>query len=209
MSGSVSRTRMTGAERREQLIGIGRATFADLGYAATSVEEIAERAEVSKPIVYEHFGGKEGLYAVVVEREVARLTQLITEGLDGAEHPRDAVQRAADAFLEYIETERDGFRILIRDAPVGASRGSLPGLLGDIAKRAEAILQREFTARGHEAATAPLFARALVGMVAMVGQWWLETGEPSRREVAVHLTNLAWGGLRGLDLDGASRYGRR
>ena len=58
---------MTGAERREQLIAVARALFADRGFEGTSVEEIAAQAEVSKPMVYEHFGGKEGLYAVVVD----------------------------------------------------------------------------------------------------------------------------------------------
>ncbi len=61
----VTRIRMTGTQRRQQLIEIGRALFAERGgYEATSIEEIAQRANVSKPVVYEHFGGKEGgLYA--------------------------------------------------------------------------------------------------------------------------------------------------
>ena len=64
--------RMSGRERREQLISVGRTLFADKGFEAVSVEEIASTAGVSKPVVYEHFGGKEGLYAVVVDREGAR-----------------------------------------------------------------------------------------------------------------------------------------
>ena len=68
-----TRSRMTSAERREQLIEIARGLFAARGFEGTSIEEIASRAEVSKPIVYEHFGGKEGLYAVVVDREVRQL----------------------------------------------------------------------------------------------------------------------------------------
>ncbi|MDT5179648.1 MAG: hypothetical protein QOJ95_3846, partial [Mycobacterium sp.] len=59
------RARMTGTERRQQLIEIAKSLFAERGYDATSIEEIAQRANVSKPVVYEHFGGKEGLYAVV------------------------------------------------------------------------------------------------------------------------------------------------
>jgi AcrR family transcriptional regulator len=62
--------RLTAAARRAQLIEIGREVFAERGYGATSVEEIASRAKVSKPILYSHFGGKEGLYAVVVDREL-------------------------------------------------------------------------------------------------------------------------------------------
>ncbi|HAM21143.1 MAG TPA: TetR family transcriptional regulator, partial [Actinobacteria bacterium] len=55
---------MSGSQRREQLVAVGRKLFAAKGYEAVSVEEIAAKAEVSKPVVYEHFGGKEGLYAV-------------------------------------------------------------------------------------------------------------------------------------------------
>ena len=65
-AGNNHRKRMTGRERREQLLDIGRKLFAERGFEGTSVEEIAAQAGVSKPVVYEHFGGKEGLYAVVV-----------------------------------------------------------------------------------------------------------------------------------------------
>src|SRR5919106_6324497 len=110
-----SRHRMTAAERRDQLIEIARALFAERGFDGTSVEEISSRAEVSKPVVYEHFGGKEGLYAVVVDREMTRLLARIISALD-ARHPRKMLQQAAEAFLEYIEDEQDGFRILVRDS---------------------------------------------------------------------------------------------
>jgi AcrR family transcriptional regulator len=197
--------RMTGAERREQLIGIGRQVFAERGYVAGSIEEIAHRAEVSKPLVYAHFGGKHGLYEVIVDREVDRLQAMIVAALDGADEPRDAVAEAVDAFLRYIESERDGFRILVRDAPMGLSKGSLPGVLGVVAENAESILAGEFQGRGYDPKAAPLYARALVGMVALVGQWWLETGKPRRKEVAAHLVNLAWNGLRGLERDPTGR----
>lgn len=64
------RSRMTGVQRRAQLLDVSRKLFAEKGFDGTSVEEIAARAEVSKPVVYEHFGGKEGVYAVVVDREI-------------------------------------------------------------------------------------------------------------------------------------------
>jgi AcrR family transcriptional regulator len=60
---------MTGSERRHQLIDVARSLFAERGYDGTAIEEIAARAHVSKPVVYEHFGGKEGLYAVLVDRD--------------------------------------------------------------------------------------------------------------------------------------------
>ena len=87
--------RMTALQRREQLIRVGRALFASKGFEAVSVEEIAANAKVSKPIVYEHFGGKEGLYAVIVDREMRELTNALIEALsDTKAHPRQIVERA-------------------------------------------------------------------------------------------------------------------
>ncbi|MFD6274310.1 TetR family transcriptional regulator [Streptomyces sp. NPDC060209] len=192
------RVRMTGKERREQLLDIGRALFADKGFEGTSVEEIAARAGVSKPVVYEHFGGKEGLYAVVVDREMRQLLDLVTGALT-AGHPRELLEQAAFALLDYIETYTDGFRILVRDSPVAQSTGTFASLISDIATQVEDILGLEFKARGFDPKLAPLYAQALVGMVALTGQWWLDVRKPKKAEVAAHLVNLAWHGLENLE----------
>ncbi|AYN34877.1 MULTISPECIES: TetR/AcrR family transcriptional regulator [Streptomyces] len=192
------RTRMTGAERRQQLLEIGRTLFASKGFEGTSVEEIASRAGVSKPVVYEHFGGKEGLYAVVVDREMRQLLSMVTSSLT-AGHPRELLEQAAFALLDYIEEHTDGFRILVRDSPVAQSTGSFASLISDIATQVEDILGREFKNRGFDAKLAPLYAQALVGMVALTGQWWLDVRKPKKAEVAAHLVNLAWHGLDGME----------
>ncbi|UYQ62570.1 TetR/AcrR family transcriptional regulator [Streptomyces peucetius] len=192
------RVRMTGAERREQLLDIGRALFAEKGFEGTSVEEIAAKAGVSKPVVYEHFGGKEGLYAVVVDREMRQLLDMVTGALT-AGHPRELLEQAAFALLDYIETYTDGFRILVRDSPVAQSTGTFASLISDIATQVEDILGMEFKNRGFDPKLAPLYAQALVGMVALTGQWWLETRRPKKAEVAAHLVNLAWHGLDGME----------
>ncbi|MFF9687365.1 TetR family transcriptional regulator [Streptomyces sp. NPDC014623] len=192
------RVRMTGKERREQLLDIGRALFADKGFEGTSVEEIAARAGVSKPVVYEHFGGKEGLYAVVVDREMRQLLDLVTGALT-AGHPRELLEQAAFALLDYIDTYTDGFRILVRDSPVAQSTGTFASLISDIATQVEDILGLEFKARGFDPKLAPLYAQALVGMVALTGQWWLDVRKPKKAEVAAHLVNLAWHGLENLE----------
>ncbi|WP_445395168.1 TetR family transcriptional regulator [Streptomyces sp. LE64] len=192
------RTRMTGAERRQQLLEIGRTLFAEKGFEGTSVEEIAAKAGVSKPVVYEHFGGKEGLYAVVVDREMRRLLDGVTGSLT-AGHPRELLEEAAFALLDYIEEYTDGFRILVRDSPVAQSTGSFASLISDIATQVEDILGREFKSRGFDPKLAPLYAQALVGMVALTGQWWLDVRRPKKAEVAAHLVNLAWHGLDGLE----------
>lgn len=193
-----SRSRMTGRERREQLIGIGRKHFADRGFEGATVEEIAHSAGVSKPVVYEHFGGKEGLYAVVVDREVRRLLGMMQDSLK-AEHPRVLLEQAAFALLDYIEDAPDGFRILVRDSPIGSATGSFVSIIGDIASRVEYILVAEFKGRGFDAKVAPLYAQMLVGMVGTTGQWWLDSRTPEKRVVAEHLVNLAWNGLAGME----------
>ena len=199
---------MSGQERREQLIRVARSLFAERGYEATSVEVIADRAKVSKPLVYEHFGGKEGLYAVIIDREIRHLIERITRALE-APHPRAALERAADAFLSYVEEERDGFRVLLRDAPADGTTGSLSSVIEDLASDVEGLLVKEFGERGYDRKIAPVMARALVGMVALTGQWWLDVGKPSRKVVAAHLVNLAWNGLSDLEKDPLKAQKRR
>jgi AcrR family transcriptional regulator len=190
---------MRGTERREQLIEVSRRLFAEKGFEGTSVEEIAARAEVSKPVVYEHFGGKEGLYAVVVDREVGYLLAQIETALADAVRSRELVEQAALALLDYVEKHTDGFRILVRDSSVASSSGSFASLLSDIASQVEGLLVTEFKRHGLDARTAPMYSQMLVGMIALTGQWWLGARKPKKSEVAAHLVNLAWNGLAHLD----------
>lgn len=198
--------RMTGRERREQLVTIGRALFAEKGFDAASVEEVAARAKVSKPIVYQHFSGKEGLYAVVVDRETSTLLGALEAALDSPRsHPRVLMERAALAFLTYIDDHEDGFRILARDSPAAA--GTYSALLGDVAARVETLLAAQLRSRTYAAQDAAAYAQMLVGMVAYTGQWWLESRTPSKEEVAARMVNLSWHGLRALEKEPALREG--
>jgi len=192
---------MTGKERREQLLDIGRRLFAERGLDGTSIEEIAARADVSKPVVYEHFGGKEGLYAVVVDREVERFLAMATRLLEGENH-MEKFEVAAVELLRYIQDNSDGFRILVRDSSPSSGSGTFASLLSDIASQVEYILGDLFEERGYDAKLTSMYAQMLVGMVAFTGQWWLDAREPELEleEVAAHLVNLAWHGLSELDL---------
>lgn len=193
------RSRMTGTQRRAQLLDVSRRLFAEKGFDGTSVEEIAARAEVSKPVVYEHFGGKEGVYAVVVDREIQALTSALTGALEGGGHPKVLVERTALALLGYIEASEDGFRILVRDSPVAQATGTFSSLIGDVATQVEHLLADQFKKQGQDPKTAPIYAQMLVGMVALTGQWWLDARSPSKNVVAAHLVNLAWNGLSALE----------
>lgn len=189
---------MTAAERREQLLEIARGLFAERGFDGTSVEEVAARAEVSKPVVYEHFGGKEGLYAVVVDREVTVLLTTMRRSLtDGSS--RALLERATLSLLDYIDEHPDGFRIMVRDSPMGSQGASFQSIIGDTASRVEGILAEQFRRRDLDARLAPMYAQMLVGVVGTTGQWWLAAGrQPDKQVVAAHIVNLVWHGLAGL-----------
>ncbi len=190
---------MTGEERRQQLLDVARSLFAEKGFDGASIEEIAHRANVSKPVVYEHFGGKEGVYAVVVDREKQYLLAQMTSALAEEAHPRLLLERAACALLDYVESSADGFRILVRASPVASATGTFSSLLNDIASQVEDILGRQFSSRGYDSKLAALYSQSLVGMVALTGQWWLDVRKPRKEEVAAHLVNLSWNGLSHLE----------
>jgi AcrR family transcriptional regulator len=191
------RTRMTASDRRAQLLEVGRAAFARYGYEATSVERIAKRAKVSKPLIYEHFGGKEGLYAVIVDREMSYVERRISEAISSGT-PRQRVERASLAFLTYVETQPDGFAILSSDSPLTSGKGSMSSLLNDMAERVGDIFVAALKDAGYDTRAAPIYAHALIGMVTFVGQWWMEERKTPVEEVAKHLGALAWMGLRHL-----------
>ncbi|BBY19795.1 TetR family transcriptional regulator [Mycolicibacterium litorale] len=152
-------------------------------------------------MVYEHFGGKEGLYAVVVDREMSALLDGITSSLTN-NRSRVRVERVALALLTYVEERTDGFSSAIRRrrsprAPIQRcstmrsirSARSWPGT----------------SPAGARPELAPLYAQALVGSVSMTAQWWLDTRVPKKEVVAAHLVNLMWNGLTHLEADPACR----
>jgi AcrR family transcriptional regulator len=189
--------RLSASARRAQLIEIGRAVFARRGYEGASVEEIADQAKVSKPVVYEHFGGKEGLYAVVVDREMDYVVRRIAEAIASGS-PRERVEGAALAFLTYVKDHPDGFAVLAHNAPIESARGGMSSLLNDVAERVGDVFAATFKDAGYDPRSAPIYAHALIGMVTYVGQWWTESRKPDVEEVANHIAALAWMGLRHL-----------
>lgn len=186
--------RLSAAERRSQLISVGRAVFAERGYDGASVEEIAERAHVSKPIVYEHFGGKEGLYAVVVDREMEHVISNIAAAISHGS-PQGRLGGATLAFLEYVKDQPEGFAVLSRDVPAKVGMASL---LAEVGARVGDVFASEFKKAGYDTKAAPVYAQALIGMVTYVGQWWTENQKQDIEDIAAHVTALAWMGLRHL-----------
>lgn len=191
----MTRQRMSAAERRSQLIAMSRPVFAEKGIEGTSVEELAARAGVSKPVIYEHFGGKEGLYQAVIDEDMVALDRTIDEALVRG-RSRIRIERAVYAVLDFAEKNEEGFRILARDGAVvgavgrssqskaashhgksaedhsSAEDGAHSTLLGLSVNRASHILADAFKRNGLDERLAELYAQGMMGCVAMVAQWW-------------------------------------
>jgi AcrR family transcriptional regulator len=192
---ATKKKRLTAVKRRAQLLHVGRKVFAKHGYNGGSVEEIARVAGVSKPIIYEHFGGKEGLYAVVVDREMDALVQRIADQI-GEGSARQRFEQAVLAFLTYVKDEPDGFRVLTRDAPMTMAGRGMPSVISDLAERIGHIFYSQLKEAGLNTKVAPLYAHVLIGMVTMAGQWWIENKKLDVETVAEHVAAIGWMGLR-------------
>ena len=122
---------------------------------------------------------------------------MITGVAAPAASPRELLEQAA---LRAARLHRGVHRRLPHPGPRLAASARRPGsfvsIISDIATQVEYILGREFKSRGFDAKHAPMYAQMLVGMVGTTGQWWLDARKPDKEEVAAHLVNLAWNGLR-------------
>jgi AcrR family transcriptional regulator len=194
----VSTKRLSGAERRAQILDVARGVFAEKAFELASMDDIAHRAGISKPIVYEHFGSKEGLYAAVVEREMEDLVLRVSDGLSSGPS-RQRWEAAVIAFVDYVETQPAGFEVLTREAPTGVGRRGLTRVIDQLAERVGDVFGAAFQRAGFSPRLAPLYATAILGMVTQVGLWWAEGGRKVRRdEVVRHVAALGWMGLRHL-----------
>lgn len=192
---------MTRAQRREQLIRISRELFGAKGYDAVSIEEIATAAEVSKPVVYEHFGGKEGLYQVIVDREITVLSEMLSSQMKPGLHPRVMLERVVMSLLDYIEANADGFRLLSHQSPTALSGGTFTTIIADVAEQVADLLAPVLQEQGLDPETSPIYGQLLAGAIGRIGQWWVDAREPEKEETAAHVINLLWLGLRGMERD--------
>ncbi|WP_265443801.1 TetR/AcrR family transcriptional regulator [Flexivirga meconopsidis] len=194
------RTRLSAADRREQLISVAQVMFAEHGVQPTTVEDIAAAAGVTKPLIYEHFGGKEGLYAVIVDRAMRQLLEQLINPLTSGGSPRELLERTAVALLTYIESNPAAFRVLLRDSPTWHGSGSAASIMSEVAKHVEEVVVETFVRNDLDTKVVPIYAQMLIGMIGFTGEWWIESGSDlSRDTVAAHMVNLAWRGLDGLE----------
>lgn len=183
------RRRLPRAEREELMLDAAGAAFAAGGFAATSMDEIADAAGISKPMLYNYFGSKEGLYVAYLERSGAALLDSMRLAPEPEAAQEERLHSGIAAFFDYVDDHRPGWAVLYQEA---ASRG---GPLGaELAALRERIAKGVSRTFGTEA-----FAHAFVGAGESLANWWLEHPEVPRDEMVALLMGVARAGLTNRD----------
>ncbi|HTU86804.1 MAG TPA: TetR/AcrR family transcriptional regulator [Solirubrobacteraceae bacterium] len=173
--------------RREQLIlDVAGGVFAREGFHRASMDEIAELADVSKPMVYSYFDSKEGLYLAYVERAGGELVERLVNAIPRDRKPTSVLHARIGEFLLFVEEHADGWRVLFGE--VGSTRlfaDRVAQIRGRIADQIRRMVQEGVaTCPGYSAPAADAIAHALVGAGESLANWWLDHPEVPREEVA-------------------------
>ena len=177
------------AARREALLDAADRIVRRDGPAA-SMATIAAEAGITKPILYRHFGDKNGLYAALADRYTGRLLAELQEALEAGRTRRDRVERTVGAYLAVIEDEPQVYRFLVHSDEAAAAQSQVRSFT----RRVSALLAAGMAAELHAPPTrASAWAHGVVGMVQAAGDWWLETGSCTRAELVDELTALLFG----------------
>jgi AcrR family transcriptional regulator len=185
------------AVREREMLTEATAVFAERGFHAASMDEIAERAGISKPMLYLYFESKEGLWRSCIAAARGRLFAAINDAVDTSASPDVQLWVGVQAFFAFVEEQRDSWSVLDRTR-AGPLSGELAEVRRQVARGVSGLLRDAAAAEGAgEAAlqgTEPL-ARTLVGAGESLASWWLEERTMSRDAVALLLMNFAWLGF--------------
>jgi AcrR family transcriptional regulator len=185
------------AVREREMLAEATGVFAERGFHAASMDEIAQRAGISKPMLYLYFSSKEGLWRGCVAAARGRLFESIDGAVDTSAAPDVQLWQGVQAFFAFVEDERDSWAVL-GETRAGPLSGELAEVRRLVARGVSGLLREAAAAEGAgEAAlqrTEPL-ARTLVGAGESLANWWLEDEEMSRDAVALLLMNFAWLGF--------------
>lgn len=193
-------TRLSRGARRAQLLGAARDVFAAQGYHAAAMDEIAERAGVSKPVLYQHFPGKLELYRALLTASADELVDRVQTALRCSTDNRERAQAAVAAYFEFVAGEGQSFRLMfesgLRSEPEAAAVVD-----SALSRCLDAIAAAVTTDAGLDPPRARLLAVGLVGLSQLGAQYWLESDRSVPQDEAVALmASLAWRGLAGFPL---------
>lgn len=178
--------------------------FARLGFHDASMEDIAARANVSKPMVYAYLGTKEDLFVACLRREATRLMQAIVDVVDAELAPDEQLWRGMRAFFALVASNRDGWTVLYRQGrgPFAEERARMRAKMIDVVA---GMLTRAVEARGRRARSSEItaLAYALVGASESLADWLVEHPDEAPEPVAGRLMNIVWLGAAHM-FDGAT-----
>jgi len=197
---SESKARLPRDERRAQLLAAALETFTASGYHAASMDEIAERASVSKPVLYQHFPSKFDLYTAVLDLHIDSLVFAIQKAIASTRDNRNRVTATIDAYFGFIEGEGEAFRLLFEsDMSVEPQVNErLNRMTYDCAVAVSAVISAD---TGLPKDEATLLAIGLIGCAQTCARHWLEKGGKLDRKAATALvTSLMWRGISGFPL---------
>ncbi len=193
------RARLPRPVRRAQLLDAARDTFVTVGYHAAAMDDIAERAGVSKPVLYQHFPGKLELYLALLDRAADDLVGAVRDALGSTTDNRQRVHATTAAYLSFVAG--DGLHRLVFESDLRSD----PRVAGRVERMMrEAVEEIAITIgadTGVDVAEARLLSVGLAGMAEVAARWWLAQGgaegEVSAERAAELLGQLAWRGISG------------
>jgi AcrR family transcriptional regulator len=182
-------------ERRGQLLIAASDIFVDRGYHAAGMDEIAERAGVSKPVLYQHFSSKLELYLAVLQRHVDNLVSGVRQALRTTTDNRQRLRSAVGAFFDFIEHDGQGYRLIFENDII-----TEPQVAAQVRVATESCIDAVFDLISADSGLDPHRARmvavGLVGISVDCARYWLDADRPIAKEDAVDGTvQFAWGGL--------------
>ncbi|MFK8021587.1 MAG: TetR/AcrR family transcriptional regulator [Pseudomonadales bacterium] len=190
--------RLPRPERRQQLLHVAKDVFAEQGFEAASLEQIAELAGISRPILYSHFGDKHGLFEAVIEQEISRLKSVVTQSLLEPGETDQLLERCLRAFFTDMHENPTGHIVVTRDVPTGLSNSGLDQMLASLGTQITDVIVSNNRVTGGEPVTAAIYAHALIGAAMQVGCWWREQADVSVEDVVAATTSLFGNGFTGI-----------
>lgn len=206
---ATGRTRLPRADRMEQTLTEAHALFAAGGYAAVTMDEIAARVGVTKPLLYNYFGNKERLYIACMERAAESLTVTVAAAVAGTGTPTEALGAGVRAFFAFLDSDRAAWAVLFDETlprggevaeRVGEYRGRILALVSD-------TMLAQLPERRREAARTEVEAlsTALLGAAEALARWWLRTEALAAEQAAELLIATVEPGLTARSADPAER----
>jgi AcrR family transcriptional regulator len=199
------RKRLRAEERRVAILDSALAVFADRGYHASSIDDIAREGGVSKALIYEHFSSKQQLYAELLEQHAGELFQRLAAAMDEAgSMGADRLAIGLDAFYRFVEEHRVAWRMLFREANDPEMVAVLQRVVAQVTGVVAALIAQDpgsQSSAGDEAARKEgieMLAQMLVGSVQSLSNWWADHQEVPRERILEMTMDYAWLGLERL-----------